>query len=59
MEIGSCTAVIYKIQTLLDGGARLTLDISAKDAEIITKLMERKLKNQPLVQIGVIGIETN
>lgn len=57
MEIGSCPALIYKISTLLDGGVRLTLDIDSSNTDVITKLMERKLQNKPLIQLGMIGLD--
>ncbi len=57
MEIGSCTALIYKVSTLLDGGARITLDIDSSSQEIIKELMGRKLEGKPLIQIGLIGLD--
>jgi hypothetical protein len=56
-EVGSCVAIINKIQTTQDGGARLTLDICSEDAEIISKLMKLKLENKELITLGIISGE--
>ena len=54
-EIGSCNAVIHKIQTTLDGGARITLDIGAEATIVITKLLQNKLSGQELITIGMVS----
>lgn len=39
-------AVVYKVQTLVDGGARVTLDLSSEDSVIIKKLIDNKLHGE-------------
>jgi len=58
-EIGSSAAVINKIQTTADGGARITLDIPSHETKIITDLMRLKLENQPLLQIGLVSVRVD
>ena len=55
-ELGSTQAIIYKIQTLTDGGIRLTLDLDDSSKELTKKLLDRKMMNKPLIQIGIVGI---
>ena len=40
MEIGACEAIINKIQTTVDGGVRITLDINPDAEEIVKQLTE-------------------
>jgi hypothetical protein len=51
-EIGSCTAIINKVQTTIDGGARITLDLNSHDKEIIKKLIDIKLDNNQIIYVG-------
>jgi hypothetical protein len=51
-EIGSCTAIINKVQTTVDGGARITLDLNSNDKEIIKKLIDIKLENNQIIYVG-------
>jgi hypothetical protein len=45
-----CNAVINKVSTQVDGGYRLTLDISEQDLEVATELMRIK-KNDGMVNV--------
>jgi hypothetical protein len=55
-EIGTLTAVINKLQTTADGGARLTLDLSGDECQVIEKLIKHKLSTDGLVTIGIVGV---
>ena len=46
-------AEVIKIQTLADGGIRLTFDISEKDIDIATKLMQVKQAGAVLEIVAV------
>lgn len=51
-EIGAAEAVIYKVQTLTDGGLRVTLDLSAQDVSIVQKLMFLFSTGENMVKVG-------
>jgi hypothetical protein len=51
-EIGAAEALIYKVQTLADGGLRVTLDLSAQDISIVQKLMMLFSRGDNLVKVG-------
>jgi hypothetical protein len=51
-EIGSCEATINKIQTTIDGGARITLDLNSQDKEVIKKLLDIKLMDNQIIYVG-------
>lgn len=51
-EIGAAEALIYKVQTLADGGLRVTLDLSAQDISIVQKLMMLYSHGETLVKVG-------
>jgi hypothetical protein len=52
IEIGSCEAIINKIQTTMDGGARITLDLNSQDKEVIKKLLDIKLMDNQTIFVG-------
>lgn len=52
--IGSSLAIIQKIQTTIDGGARITLDLGQNDSELISKLMKLKLSGDELVFVAFV-----
>ena len=54
IELGATSAILYKIQTLVDGGARITLDLGAHSSEIIVKLLECKMRGDDYFQIGFV-----
>jgi len=56
-EIGSCQGIINKIQTTLDGGVRLTLDLNPSESDLIKKLFELKMSEEPEVCVGFAKIE--
>ena len=56
-EIGSCQAIIYKVQTTVDGGARLTLDLPASEIGTITGLLKRKMVGEELVFVAFVEAE--
>lgn len=56
-EIGACTAVINKVQTTIDGGFRITLDLESSATFIATQLLEKKLQGQELLEVGFISKE--
>ena len=49
-------AELYKVQTLVDGGYRLTLDLGEQDLKAITDLMECK-KRGALLEIAVVPVK--
>ena len=51
-EIGAAEAIIYKVQTLTDGGLRVTLDLSSQDVELVKKLLTRYAIGETLVNVG-------
>jgi hypothetical protein len=52
MGIGVADALIYKVQTLVDGGLRVTLDLSANDIEIVQKLLLLYSQGDSLIKVG-------
>lgn len=56
-QLGAAQAIINKIQTTADGGARVTLDLNAQDYRIIQRLVELKLSGRELVGIAFAEIE--
>lgn len=51
-ELGSCEAIINKIQTTIDGGARVTLDLNSNDRELIKRLIDIKLEGSQTIFVG-------
>lgn len=51
-ELGSCEAIINKIQTTIDGGARVTLDLNSNDKELIKRLIDIKLEGSQTIFVG-------
>lgn len=49
--LGKAQAVIEKIQTTKDGGARITLDMTSIDSDLIKTLLELKLKGTGLITV--------
>lgn len=47
----SCDAIIYKIQTLVDGGARITLDVGGHDLDLITRLLQSKISGNDYFKV--------
>ena len=56
-EIGAAPAIIYKVQTSIDGGARLTLDLPETSADLILQLMQRKMSGKELVMCAFVEME--
>lgn len=52
IEIGACDALINKIQTTVDGGARITLDINPDNLDLIKKLFDIKFSQNGYVYVG-------
>jgi hypothetical protein len=50
------TAQVYKVQTLVDGGIRLTLDMPSSNVDTITKLIQA---NQPGILLEVAAVAVN
>jgi len=51
-ELGATEALINKIQTTVDGGARITLDINPDSIDLIKKLIDIKFSQNGLVYVG-------
>jgi len=54
--LGSCPCVIEKVQTLKDGGARITLDIPEIHSDVATEVMLYKLKGKSLIQAAFVEL---
>lgn len=57
MDTIEFTAAVQKVQTLVDGGIRVTLDLSEQDVLIAAQLMECKRQGACLVVSAVPGIK--
>ena len=55
--IGASVATIYKIQTTIDGGARLTLDLPVDSVGLMSSLLKRKLENDELVMVAFVEVD--
>lgn len=52
--IGQCTALINKIQSLKDGGARITLDVPEYSKSVASKLLEISMGANPLIHVTFV-----
>lgn len=52
-EIGAANAIIYKVQTTVDNGARITLDLGAESSDLILKLLHLKMMGDDYITIGM------
>lgn len=48
-EIGSSQVVINKLQTTIDGGARITLDLDSQQSKLISSLLQKKLEGKEMI----------
>lgn len=48
-SLGAAKAIIYKVQTTVDGGARLTLDVGSDSQECIRNLFDSYMNNERLI----------
>jgi len=53
-ELGNSEAILYKIQTLIDGGARITLDLDASSSELIKNLISNKMQGKEMVYVAFV-----
>jgi hypothetical protein len=56
IEVGSCRALISKIQTTIDGGLRLTLDLNPDDEKLVSSLMALYARGNRLLQVGILSV---
>ena len=56
-EIGTALCIINKIQTTVDGGARLTLDLSSESRHTISELLERYLSGREMIAVGFAEVD--
>lgn len=57
-EVGKGLAVVYKIQTLVDGGARVTLDLGLDSSELITKILAFKMTGNEFMEVSfTLGVQ--
>lgn len=56
-EIGAVQAVIHKVQTTIDGGARITLDLGCDSVEVIKKLINIKMQSDSILHVGFALME--
>lgn len=47
--LGVGDALIYKIQTTVDGGMRITIDLPETDIDLVQSLMRKKAQGSPRV----------
>lgn len=52
VEIGASVAIIYKIQTTIDGGARLTIDLPSVSSDLVKELLGMKLHGREMVAVA-------
>jgi hypothetical protein len=57
-SIGSASAIINKVQTTVDGGARITLDLSSQDHQIIKALIDCYLMGSKALEVGFVSIQS-
>lgn len=57
IEIGSSVALIYKIQTTIDGGARVTIDLPSVSSDLAKSLLEMKLLGREMVAVAFVRYE--
>lgn len=55
--LGTAEAVINKVQTTADSGARITLDVGADASELIRELMSHKLSENGFVHVSFVKNE--
>lgn len=48
---------VYKIQTLIDGGARITLDVGSDAAQLVQELLRGKLLDDPQYYVTMVRYE--
>jgi len=58
-QLGNGLSQINSIKTLVDGGARVTLDFGADSKELIKKLLDEKLDRTGLVVVAVVRADPN
>jgi hypothetical protein len=56
-DLGGSLVIINKIQTTLDGGARVTLDLPSVSSELIGALLHRKLMGNEQVFAQFVEVE--
>ena len=56
IEVGSCNAILASISTKVDGSLKVTLEINPQDHAVISRLIQRFIENQKLLQVGFIGV---
>ena len=54
IEIGSCEALVYKVSSLVDGGCRVTLDLSSNDIKLIQELLKISMSGENIVHVGFV-----
>lgn len=47
-DIGTCLALVTKVQNTVDGGFRITLDISSDNVELAAKLLKAASNNDQM-----------
>lgn len=53
-ELGTCLALLYKIQTLVDGGIRVTIDLGAQDSLVAQSLIKQYSENKKAVFVTFV-----
>lgn len=52
--IGEGQAEIFKVQTTLDGGARITINLGHESSDLVASLMAHKMRTNKLVRVVFI-----
>jgi len=56
IELGSGSAIIKKVETTMDGGAKVTFEFDQTNAKLIQELLRAKLSGDDYVSIGVVKL---
>lgn len=50
-------ALVNKIQTTIDGGCRITIDVGMEAQPIVSRLMENKMNGEDLVKVAFVEVK--
>jgi len=53
----SGTGIVGKIQTMVDGSVRVSIDFGESQTEFIKRVMEMKVKRNDAVQVALVFLE--
>lgn len=53
-ELPVLDAIINKVQTTADGGARITLDLGYESSDVIKQLLVKKMSGNDMIKIVLV-----